>query len=293
MLSRQKVILSLLSRSNGPLTKLSFVKLMFLLRNEYRAISDSPFYDFVPYKYGPFSFALYREMDALAQQGYIALSDEGVALAPDFESVAHPPVKELPEAVLAAVSSVCQRFAHWDDRTLVADVYRRYPWYASKSELRELCQGLPVQRPVAEVAVYTAGYGEKSVDAFFDNLLRTGIRAIVDVRANPVSRKYGFARKSMSSIASKLDIDYTHEPEVGIPSALRKHIDSVADLDRLLDTYEQEILPRNEQAVARVCELIQRKPSVMVCAEKDARHCHRERLASAVSKMIGLQVIHL
>ena len=293
MLSRQKVLLSLLSHADRPLTRLSFMKLVFLLRHEYRAISDSAFYDFVPYKYGPFSFALYREMDALAQQGYIALTDESVALTPDFERVAHPPVKELPKAVLAAVDSVCQRFGQWPQRDLLAHVYRRYPWYASRSELRESYQDRPAQRTPAEVAVYTAGYGEKSVDSFFDNLLRMGIRAIVDVRANPVSRKYGFARRSMSSIASKLDIDYTHEPEVGIPSALRKHVHSVADLGRLLDTYEQEILPKNEQAVARVCALIQQKPSVMVCAEKDARHCHRGRLASAVSKMTGLQVIHL
>ena len=293
MLSRQKVLLSLLSHANRPLTRLSFVKLVFLLRNEYCAVSGSAFYDFVPYKYGPFSFALYREMDALVQQGYIVSTDEGVALAPDFERVARPLVKDLPKAVLVAVDSVCQRFAHWDYRSLVADVYRRYPWYASKSELQEFCQGLPLQRNVAEVAVYTAGYGEKSVDAFFDNLMRTGIRAIVDVRANPVSRKYGFARKSMSGIADKLGLDYTHEPEVGISSALRKHVDSVADLDRLLDTYEQEILPKNQQAVARVCTLIQQKPSVMVCAEKDARYCHRSRLASVVSSMTGLPVTHL
>ena len=293
MLSRQKVLLTLLSHADGPLTRLSFVKLVFLLRQEYPVISDLRFYDFVPYKFGPFSFTLYREMDALAQQGYTIWTDDHVALAPDAQRAVRPLRMQLPKGVLCAVESIRQRFSRWSQRDLIAEVYRRYPWYASRSELRGFRNVRPSQSIATEIAVYTAGYAGKSVDGFFDNLLARGIHGIVDVRANPVSRKYGFARKSMGGIANRLGLDYAHEPEVGIPSALRKHVDSAAALDRLLDTYEQEILPRNERAVARVCEVVQHKPSVMVCAEKDARHCHRGRLASAVARLTGLRVVHL
>jgi hypothetical protein len=293
MLSRQKALLTLLSNVDGQLTRLSFVKLVFLLRQEYPVADELAFYDFVPYKYGPFSFTLYHEMDVLAEQGYSIWGDDCVALAPGARDTAGPLSAELPETVVSAVRSICERFHQLGQWDLVGEVYRRYPWYASRSELRGFNASQSSPSTPGEVAVYTVGYAGKSVDAFFDNLLAKGICAIIDVRANPVSRKYGFSRKSLGGIACKLGMDYVHEGEVGIPSALRRHIDSDAALDALLDTYEREILPKKGRAVERVSQLVHQKPSAMMCAEEDARHCHRGRLASLVSVMTGLEVVHL
>lgn len=55
----------------------------------------------------------------------------------------------------------------------------------------------------APIAVDTAGYEGKSIDMFFDYLLRQGIKTIVDVRFNPGSRKYGFSKKHFREIAKK------------------------------------------------------------------------------------------
>ncbi len=49
------------------MTKLKLVKLLFLLN---RAGIDNA-YDFLPYKYGPFSFQLYRDLTKLSQDGWI------------------------------------------------------------------------------------------------------------------------------------------------------------------------------------------------------------------------------
>ena len=50
------------------------MKLVFLLRHE-TCLKDVPsFYDFVPYKFGPFSFTLYRELERLQQNGYVTTS---------------------------------------------------------------------------------------------------------------------------------------------------------------------------------------------------------------------------
>lgn len=70
-----------------------------------------------------------------------------------------------------------------------------------------------------------------------------GIAALIDVRANPVSRKYGFARSSLSDIAGKLDIDYTHIPELGISSKDRSQLCDFDSYQELLDRYERKTLP--------------------------------------------------
>ena len=39
---------------------------------------DSTFYDFVPYKYGPFSFSLYKEINALEKKGYVSCTEKSI-----------------------------------------------------------------------------------------------------------------------------------------------------------------------------------------------------------------------
>ncbi len=80
MLRRQKIILALLDSAGKPLSRTVFVKLSFLLRQETAIRDDTTFYQFVPYQYGPFSFTLYRELDALTQQSYVVQDDGGVRL---------------------------------------------------------------------------------------------------------------------------------------------------------------------------------------------------------------------
>ncbi len=90
--------------------------------------------------------------------------------------------------------------------TLLRSVFGRYPWYAQNSELTDFVPDDVPRRPRRRAAASTVGYEGKSVDGFFNDLLASGIGAILDVRANPVSRKYGFAKRSMRQIAQSLDL---------------------------------------------------------------------------------------
>jgi len=123
--------------------------------------------------------------------------------------------------------------------------------------------------------------------------MRTGIKAILDVRANPVSRKYGFAKRSLSDIAEKLGLAYEHLPDLGIPSAQRGDLGDIDSYQRLLESYEHEILPQQTTEIDRLIGLLRQRPSVLICVEKDVRLCHRGRLAQAVAKRSGLPVKHL
>ena len=292
MLRRQKAILALLAEAAQPVTVTALVKCAFLLRHETEYDADPAFYNFVPYKFGPFSFALYRELESLQRDGYV--SDEGGRLRPTprMRKSSLEKVAELSRTERSSVNDVSRKYGKMRQRELLRDVYERYPHYASRSELTDLQHDRQAESPVAEPAVYTAGYERRSVDAFFDGLLRAGIRGVIDVRANPVSRKYGFAGSSMAGIAKKLGLGYTHLPSLGIPSKARVGLGSRASYQRLLDRYERD-LPEHASEIDRLGKQMQVTPSVLVCVESDVECCHRSRLATAVLKTSGLPVHHL
>lgn len=293
MLKRQKTVLALLSRANRPLSPTVFVKLAFLLRQETDLKNEPTFYDFVPYRYGPFSFALYRELTNLRRDGYVTSDEEHVALCEKTIDLTEEKIYELPTAFHEAVDNVVKRCGSKSRMELVEDVYTRYPWYATKSELTDLRPKSSVQVQKACPAVYTAGYEGKSVDAFFNNLLKKGIQLVIDVRANPVSRRYGFSKRQFSEIAGRLGLDYHHIPELGIPSKYRVGLSGFDSYQRLMEKYEEEIIPKIGDKIDEVCILMEETPAILMCVEKDIRCCHRSRLAENIARKTGLKVNHI
>ncbi len=292
MLKRQKILLTVLMEADRSISHIELVKAVFLLRHETTLANEPAFYDFVPYRFGPFSFALYRELSALVLDGYVIDEEKSIRLAERMKSEARERTAELPSAWRRAVKRTVAEYLAASQDELLRDVYARYPWFALKSELDALVADRP-QSPAVPLAIYTVGYEGKSVDTFFNGLLENGIEAILDVRANPISRKYGFARKSMSDIAGKLGIEYVHLPELGISSEDRSTLSDFESYQALLDRYESEMLPGRGEAIANVVSLLNQKPSALLCMEKDVRCCHRGRLAKTAAKKSDLEVTHI
>ena len=94
-------------------------------------------------------------------------------------------------------------------------------------------------------------------------------------------------------LCEKLEIEYVHVPELGIASELRQCLSSQATYDTLFKKYRDRTLRQELEAIDNVCELVQSKPSVLVCMEHEACRCHRSHLADAVSLKTGLAVKHL
>jgi hypothetical protein len=289
MLRRQRTILKLFGTADCPVPATKLQKYVFLLRQETFLGRDSTFYDFLPYKYGPYSFAAQREVEALTAYGYLAPSGSSLALTPIGAREAVNVDSDTTRAVLTIVS----KYGKIGLQPLLKDVYARYPWYARNSELQELVPNGAKEPKKVPVAVYTIGYEGRSVDGFLDKLLHSGIRRIVDVRANPVSMKYGFAKSSLSGLAAKLGIGYVHCPELGIPSNRRKQAQTATDFLKLFNYYESQILPAQEDDAAKVAELMKAMPSVLLCMEREAVNCHRGRLANRISSLNKLDVVHL
>ena len=286
MMNRERVVLHALHMAGKPVEKLTLVKMLFLVRQE-TAVGDSiPFYDFVPYQYGPFSFVLYNDLRRLGKAGLVRETADTVELVPDSESqAAHLALKR---AVREAVTGILSRYGSLSSEKVIEYVYDRYPWFASRSKLRP-----PGEMKTTPVAAYTIGYEGRSLDAFMNQLIHRGIRRIIDVRRNAYSMKYGFSRGVLGPTADKCGMDYVHVPEVGIASDKRQDLKTRADYDRLLDRYESELLPGKEDGVRRVGELLTEKPAALLCYEAAPTMCHRGRLANTIASEMPLEVVHL
>lgn len=283
MLNRQKTILEFLTVADRPVLRTELTKWSFLLRHEYASNGGNAFYDFVPYKLGPFSFSLYQEVGKLEDQSYVVRDGEH-SWAVD-KSV---PYKSPGRSVHLDITRIVRRFGNWTTDKLLDYVYDAYPSYTVNSKRKKLAK-----RTVAEPAVFTAGYEGLSVDAFLNVLVENGVRRLIDVRHNPIARRYGFHRSTLQRLTGNLDIDYVHVPELGIQSALRQNLDTMEDRATLFDQYETTTLASNDESLDRVASLMTEKPSVLVCMEAEAVCCHRSRVAESIAERTSLPIQNL
>lgn len=293
MLQRQKIILSIINHYDNDVSKIFFVKLAFLVGQESLIKNDSSYYDFVPYKYGPFSFSLYREINALEKNGYVNCTEKSIRTNSTLYREIKDKISELDWKLIDSVDRVLEKYGKMTQGNLIQYVYQKFPWYAISSDLKnKLPKNLPV-RPVAKNAIYTIGYEGLSVDRFFNILIQYGIQAIIDVRANPISRKYGFSKKSMEEISRKIGLTYYHFPKLGIDSSSRRNLSDYHSYQELFYRYETSMLPKQKTEMKKLVLLLKQHPSTLLCYEKDANYCHRGRLAMKASENSGLKVIHI
>jgi len=284
MLNRQKSLLYMMEQAGRPVTRLEMTKWAFLLAHEMPSQGGSAFYQFLPYQRGPFSFCLYRETDRLVRDGYLAAGDTTWRIVTDVKR----PTDRLPQPVREDAARVVQRFADKTQDSLTDYVYQRFPWYTVNSLRRRLSP-----RPIASIAVFTVGYEGWLIDGFLDLLMRAGIQRVVDVRSNPISRRYGFHKRTLDRLCGKLQIEYVHFPQLGVPSKQRQELDAAEGYKALFDRYEADVLSREKGAISQVASLVQERPTALMCMEADPLMCHRSRLAKAVALATALPLRHL
>ena len=286
MINRQRALIRLIANESGCITKLRLVKLSFLLQSTAEDAPQASLYEFVPYHHGPYSFTLTHELRAIERDGWIRISDSEVKLLRGVETE----TSKLDRAFVEEIDSLTRRYQNVSTSTLVSRVYSDYPWYTAKAKNASLRK---VEVPVTEPTIFTVGYEGLMLDGLLDLLLRNGIKRLIDVRCNPIARRFGFHKSTMERHCQDLAIQYTHVPELGIPSSKRTDLNDPKSYGRLFDYYERAILPVNQDSLRTVSSLISSGPSALMCMEADANCCHRTRLAAAVAKITNLPVKEL
>lgn len=279
---RQKTLVGLLKAFGGCLPAIDFQKYLFLFSTEFER---DPSFEFIPYRFGCFSFQSYADKRRLVEIGALDDGDDW-HLRKDFAWR-----QEFVEADMFRRFHEC--YAGLKGDRLVQDIYRRYPYYAIRSEIadrlmdRQEISAIAANRPSAsEACLFTIGYEGSSFESYLNRLIKNNVRTLVDVRRNPLSRKYGFSKKTLGETVKKLGIDYIHIPELGIASEKRQELNTKADYDRLFASYERVELQQNKAALDRLFHIVLKDKRVAItCFEAQVCMCHRGRVAKALSAL--------
>ncbi len=300
MYYRRKIILGLLEIFDGKLNKTDFQKLLLILSK----LQEKPSFEFVPYKFGCFSFQSYADLRTMIKYGQIEdekQNTESEEFWLKVDNIQYYPVLKKKDQLL--LEYLKRKFCNFSTDELIKYTYRKYPYYAINSsiaeklltvgELEEVYSFLPSNE---NEALYTIGYEGISQEHYLNRLIRNNIKVLCDVRKNPLSMKYGFSKNQLLNACNNLGIEYVHVPEVGIESHKRKTLKTQKDYDKLFEEYNSTLAEGKPlYGIKKIKALLKKNKRVaLTCFEADIHQCHRKHLAiNMLSEVDAFEIIHI
>jgi uncharacterized protein (DUF488 family) len=285
---RRKILLALIETFGGSLTAKSLQKYLFLFTRQQTEKS----FDFIPYRYGCFSFQANQDVATLEKYGYVEIA-EG-------ENGRHIKLNRPGQYLTMldlfdhqALLDIREQFGKMSQQELIQYTYRHYPYYATKSTIAEsllTAEELFVvetqKRVFTEPVLFSIGYEGISLETYINRLILNDVHVLCDVRKNAYSQKYGFSKKQLQKACEGVGIRYEHVSDLGIESEQRQHLQSQTDYDQLFERYEQTTLIKYREALMYLRSLLDTDKRIAVtCFEKDPAQCHRTRVAKALMKL--------
>jgi len=286
MYYRRKIVLALIELLGGEAEKLRLQKLLFLYSQRKR----KPEYEFVPYKFGCYSYSLNADINAMIRRENVV---ENGNFLKKVETTNFFKVIKIEDAKL--LTSLVSDYGSMSNSALIKHTYLNFPYSAinsrivedvlSKHQLKKVEDQRPDQN---EIVLFTIGYEGISLEAYLNKMIRENIKVLVDVRKNPQSMKYGFSKKLLSSLCEALNIEYLHLPEVGIDSDARKSLASQEDYNSLFDIYRSTTLLSTTDSQYFILKLLKEKRRIaLTCFESEICQCHRKPLADSIVALEG------
>ncbi len=131
------------------------------------------------------------------------------------------------------------------------------------------------------------GYEGQSVEDLLAFTRRNGVRTVVDVRLNAISRKVGFSKRQLQARLASAGVDYVHLPALGNPKDNREGFASPesASGQQAHARFIRDVLEVAEArgALDKVTELTTDGPVAILCFEADERCCHRSLVLAALT----------
>lgn len=291
MYYRRKVLLSLLQVFENKLDKIQLQKLLFL-HSRYNTKKKT--YDFVPYKYGCYSFQANSDLRTLEKYGIVKEENTFWSKLDNTNYLV-----ELTNEDKKIIGDFSIIYKNKTNDDLISLTYKRYPYYAinsiiaddylSKEELTSLDD---LRRQEQDIVLFTIGYEGISLEKYLNKLIRNNIDLLCDVRRNALSMKYGFSKNQLKKACERLGINYIHIPEVGIESDKRKELNTQKDYDKLFDQYKLDNLTQTTEYQKEILNLLKKhKRIALTCFEADCCQCHRTPLAESISKLNGFEYV--
>ncbi|MCE7056885.1 DUF488 domain-containing protein [Algoriphagus sp. AGSA1] len=284
MFYRRKLILGLLEIFEGHLPKISLQKLLLLITQK----QGEPTYDFVPYKFGCYSFSANADLSTMVKKGILSETKEQFSKVDDQNYFSQ--LKATDQKIIGEVKS---QYGHMSANGLMRHTYINFPYWAIKStKAREILNDTYMarvenQKPVRnDITLFTIGYEGISLEEYLNRLIRNDVKVLVDVRNNPKSMKFGFSQSTLRRYCESLGIGYVHFPEVGIVSEKRQTLESQADYDRLFEGYKSTTLKSTGTTQQKILNLLKLKQRIaLTCFEAEICQCHRKHLAESITSL--------
>lgn len=282
---RRKILLALLEVFDLPLTAIQLQKYLFLFTRSQTIKS----FDFIPYKYGCFSFQANQDIAVMRNSGLLEEIDcDGNKSIHIKDTSGYLPMLDMFDQ--QALRDVKDKFGNLSQDELIHYIYVNFPFYATKSTIASsilTVEELAVverQKHHYEIAqLFTIGYEGISLEEYIKRLIINDVHVLCDVRKNAYSQKYGFSKAQLQKACEGVGIKYVHVPQLGIESDKRQDLRSQKDYDILFKEYERTTLKNNMEALMYVRSLIDADKRVaLTCFEKDPKQCHRLRVANAL-----------
>lgn len=122
---------------------LKLQKLTFLIQKEViekgKRVSDEN-YNFLPYRFGPFTPAIYDEIETLKQYGLVEVKETRrgthYMLSPKGKKLIETLLlkKVIPVSLLKAIEKIKKKYSTMDLNKLIRLIYANYPEFAQRSE---------------------------------------------------------------------------------------------------------------------------------------------------------------
>lgn len=280
---RQRALLAVVDELSvrGKSSRLMIEKNLFLLKKEEAIDEDMKFYNFFPYKYGPFSNMSYFDLNGLRLKGYLSEDEKNPKITEKAKGI----IASLNPEVRGKITKTVERFK--SDNEIKKYVYDKYPDYTVKSDSSK------VKRAPSAPGIFTIGYEGRDIDSFLDTLIKNCIEVLVDVRGNPFSMNLSFTQKKLSEYLHRVKIAYWHIPELGIDGELRKNLETPEDYKKLFEGYKESLNEKKNQ-LEEIVSLGGKNRIALMCFEHDKNKCHRGVIANEIEKRwSGLSVSHL
>ncbi len=142
----------------------------------------------------------------------------------------------------------------------------------------------------------TVGFSGKSARVFFELLREAGIQRLVDIRLHNTNQLAGFTKKDDLAyfLHALCGIAYLHEPLLAPTEEMLREVRKAGR--RGWAVYERDFvrLLSERNLDERLPDLLLSVPTVMLCSEPTAEHCHRRLVAEYLAERVpGVEIVHL
>ncbi len=138
--------------------------------------------------------------------------------------------------------------------------------------------------------LFTIGYEGKTQAEMLEELEAAGVALVIDVRAVAASRRPGFSKPALAAGLRERGIDYLHLRPLGTPAAGREAARKGRIAEMRAIYANQLETPEAALAMEQALDEASRRPSALLCYEREAPDCHRSMLAQRMVQRAPFEV---